>query len=995
MITTVLAASGDAANVGDAIIRLGVQNLLDAAGLDREDYFVCKHCADTLHRQLPGERRALEDKVLQADMIIGAGTPFLWNLGEGDHRCSSIYWIKPIWKDRIRKVCRDVPVLNLGIGAVQALSAPEAILSEDPECRAFLLWALSVCRLTTVRDPFAQRVYRAMGQDVPLLPCPAFLSARDYPPPPDRHGPIVLNYMEGGGHFRIDDRLDPGRWRATFEAVIKNLRARGERVIFTAHSAQEVHWAERWAADDEIVLLKTAEQALAVYGQARAGLVNRVHAAIPLAGMGRRVILVGADTRLWAAEVCGAAIRTEWDADAEELTRILLASSDRAHWQHEQTGRVREQTQSQYLALISPYLPTPATATRMTAAKAARDQVTSILITRLDGLGDIVLGTSLLMGLHQRWPDARITLVVRPQHSTIAAVLPEWVSVAALPFDPREPLNRVASAIADDLDRLAVRQSPDICILGEYNRVWAAEILAVLVNAERVISFDGPSGLNRTHRDLLEVLAIGDRHLGHETVGTAVATPEPSKYGLLLSELGAGRLPLPVVIVPTEAQVRTAAVWERLGLRPTETVVCFPGSGDGLDKSLDAGQWGAIARHLADRHGRSVLVLGGAHDERTVQAVEAAGLPATARVFQIPAGDFGLLAALLNDSAGYVGTDTGPMHVAAVLDRPTLGVFGGGHWPRFQPVGRRTLALRMPLHCYGCEWLCPFEKRHCIKDIPLDSLLAAVDRLLSGAVDHDPLVPEVIDAPAPDLSAAVVAATMRLHRSWLGLNHKLMEVAGQPGGPPPTESSTPLGERGRALAAINETLAEMTRQNEARDQAIAANNAALAEMTRQNEGRDQAIHALQQQVHQHVQALAAMTGQNEQRDGAIAALQEQVHRHVQSLGAMTLANAERDTAIAHVNEVLAAMTRHNEQRDEAIAALNRALADVSGRLAENTAGSAQRDERQDREILEWRRQITAVQEELANLRRRSVRVPNWLYNRLYRLTGAHGPRGTG
>ncbi len=981
MITTVLAASGDAANVGDEIIRLGVQNLLDAAGLDREDYFVCKHCADTLHRQLPGERRALEDKLLQADLIIGAGTPFLWNLGEGDHRCSSIYWIRPVWKDRIRKVCRDVPVLNLGIGAVQALNAPEAILSEDPECRAFLLWALSVCRLTTVRDPFAQRVYRAMGQDVPLLPCPAFLSARDYPPPPDRNGPIVLNYMEGGGHFRIDERLDPERWRATFAAVIENLRARGERLIFTAHSAQEVDWAKPWASDDEIVLLKTPEQALAVYGQARAGLVNRVHAAIPLAGLGRQVVLVGADTRLWAAELCGAVIRTEWDAQAEELTRLLVNSSERVHQQHEQTAHVREQTQAQYLALISPYLPTAA-ATRMTAEKTTRDTVTSILVTRLDGLGDIVLGTSLLLGLHQRWPDARITLLVRPQHSNIAAVLPKWVIAASLPFDPREPLNRVASAIADDLDRFALGQHPNICILGEYNRVWAAEILAALVDAERVVSFDGPSGLNRTHRDLLEVLAIGDRPLGHETVETNVGTPEPSKYGRLLSKLGVDRLPLPAVIVPDEARLRAAAVWDRLGLRPEETIACFPGSGDGLDKSLDAGQWAAVARFLADRHGRSVLVLGGADDRRTTQEVEAAHLPVAARVFQIPAGDFGLLAALLSESAGYIGADTGPMHVAAVLGRPTLGVFGGGHWPRFQPVGRRTLVLRMPLPCYGCKWLCPFEQRHCIKDIPLDAVLAAVDRLLSGAVDHDPLVPEVIDAPAPDLSAALVAATMRLHRSWLELNHKLLEVAGQPGGPPRTELSTTLEIHGRAMAAINETLSEMTRQNEARDQAIAVINVTLVALTRQNEARDQAIAqhsatlaAMTRQNEARDEAIAAgnrtlaeMTGQNEVRDRAIGALQDQVHRQLQALAEMTAANRARDEAIAAVNRTLAEMSIANGARDETMAAIHRTLAEMT-----------QQNQRRDDALVEYTRSATAqiahLDELLADLRRRTVRIP--------------------
>ncbi len=37
----------------------------------------------------------------------------------------------------------------------------------------------------------------------------------------------------------------------------------------------------------------------------------------------------------------------------------------------------------------------------------------SILVTRLDGLGDIVLSTGLLLGLHQLWPYAGITMLLR------------------------------------------------------------------------------------------------------------------------------------------------------------------------------------------------------------------------------------------------------------------------------------------------------------------------------------------------------------------------------------------------------------------------------------------------------------------------------------------------------------------------------------------------------------------------------------------------------
>lgn len=51
-----------------------------------------------------------------------------------------------------------------------------------------------------------------------------------------------------------------------------------------------------------------------------------------------------------------------------------------------------------------------------------------------------MLSTGLLHGLHQLWPDAGITMLVRPPHGGVAAILPDWLNVPALPFDPRVSL---------------------------------------------------------------------------------------------------------------------------------------------------------------------------------------------------------------------------------------------------------------------------------------------------------------------------------------------------------------------------------------------------------------------------------------------------------------------------------------------------------------------------------------------------------------------------
>ena len=67
-----------------------------------------------------------------------------------------------------------------------------------------------------------------------------------------------------------------------------------------------------------------------------------------------------------------------------------------------------------------------------------------------------------------------------------------------------------------------------------------------------------------------------------------------------------------------------------------------------------------------------------------------------------------ILAALIADSALFLGNDTGAMHLAAALDVPIVAIFGGGTWPRFTPTARRGLVLVQPLPCFGCGWDCAF-----------------------------------------------------------------------------------------------------------------------------------------------------------------------------------------------------------------------------------------------------------------------------------------------
>jgi ADP-heptose:LPS heptosyltransferase len=516
------------------------------------------------------------------------------------------------------------------------------------------------------------------------------------------------------------------------------------------------------------------------------------------------------------------------------------------------------------------------------------ESVETILATRLDGLGDIVLGTMLLSGLHRRWPGATITLLVRPQLIGVGAVLPDWVRILPLPFDPRAPVGECETEIVEKFRAFAPLCRADVAVIAEYNRTWAGEIAVGLSGAAHVMAFDGPTGLNLSHQEICAQLRVDPSQAGWQLISAAAEEREPGKYVKFLDALGIdGKSCAPELVVREDDRGRAEAQWGDVGLIPGETIVCFPSSGEGLARSLEPAVWARWIAHLTTR--RPVVLLGGTSDASVLDAIAECGPPGGVRRMLVPADDTGLLAAVLEKAGAYVGMDTGPMHVAATLGVPTLGVFGGGHCAeRFLPVGPRAAAVRMPLGCYGCDWHCPFDSRLCIKNIPEDKLIEAGDAFLEGVHNAVARSPRAFDIAAPaDLPAAVLGPVMRQHRRFLTLNHALSE---------------------HHVRLARES-AHQTEQIAALSVALRSAAASIADIARQNHERGEAMAQVRN-------VLARMTEDNRQRDAAIAHLNE-------TLAEMTRQNAARDAAINHVNETLAEMTLRNAGRDAAIATASR------------------------------------------------------------------------
>ena len=130
-------------------------------------------------------------------------------------------------------------------------------------------------------------------------------------------------------------------------------------------------------------------------------------------------------------------------------------------------------------------------------------------------------------------------------------------------------------------------------------------------------------------------------------------------------------------------------IHERLAEAGLENLVIInPGAGWGA-KRWPAQRYGAVARALACCGLRSVVNYGPGEDQLAREAEQASEGAAKAFAFSLTE-----LIALTRRAKLFIGGDTGPLHLAAALQVPTVAIFGPTDPARNGPYGARSVVLR-------------------------------------------------------------------------------------------------------------------------------------------------------------------------------------------------------------------------------------------------------------------------------------------------------------
>jgi heptosyltransferase-2 len=322
---------------------------------------------------------------------------------------------------------------------------------------------------------------------------------------------------------------------------------------------------------------------------------------------------------------------------------------------------------------------------------------------RYSALGDVVLATSVLDPLLERFPGARIEWVTDAPYAALLEGLPQLAAVHAVARD---------AAGAASL-RARLRRGFDLAV--DLQNKVRSRALARVAAPERVTFRRRSPGAA-----LLAVLGR-DRPLAR-----AHAT---ALYAEALAPLGVAR---PGALhVHLSASARALAA-DALAPARRPIVAIAPGA-RWATKRWPAERFAAVADALA-ADGASIVLAGGPGDREAFAAVRAA-MRAT------PAADLSplpieALAAALAEARLLVACDSGPVHLASAVGAPALALFGPTSVVRWgpPPPGR---ALSLGLACAPCSnhggELCPEGHHRCLADLLPDHVVTAAREMLAGA----------------------------------------------------------------------------------------------------------------------------------------------------------------------------------------------------------------------------------------------------------------------
>jgi heptosyltransferase-2 len=326
------------------------------------------------------------------------------------------------------------------------------------------------------------------------------------------------------------------------------------------------------------------------------------------------------------------------------------------------------------------------------------------LVVAPSWIGDAVLSHPLLVRLKEADPARAIDVLAPPWALPVYRRMPEVAHAIALPFGH------------GDLQLAARRR------FAQSLRPYARAVVLPNSWKSALVPWHAGIAVRTGYRGEMRYGVLNDlRVLDPEAVPLIA-----ERYAALAQPRGeALRRPLPQPRLAVDEAARHATL-ARLGVALDRPVAALaPGAEYGPAKRWPARHFASLARTLRER-GFQVWLLGSAKDADVtaeIQRLTGTGcLDFAGRTSLDEAID------LMSFARHVVTNDSGLMHVAAALDRPTAAIFGSSSPAFTPPLSPHARVISLRLACSPCfQRTCPLGHTNCLETLDPARVLEALD----------------------------------------------------------------------------------------------------------------------------------------------------------------------------------------------------------------------------------------------------------------------------
>ena len=351
------------------------------------------------------------------------------------------------------------------------------------------------------------------------------------------------------------------------------------------------------------------------------------------------------------------------------------------------------------------------------------NDIKRILIVEMQGFGDTLAVLPTAKALKEKFPEAKLTLITQK----VAKDLFKNSHI----FDEIIPLgiSKTKLGVTDFIRSISkLRQVEyDLLIIPSWSLRHTA--VSLIIRSKAKLGYLHDYSLRLTYHNDFPVEArnivtkkeakyFKEEHI----IIRALKTLEP--LGIQNEEVR-----YQIEVFPKERIYVSELLQRRFGLNEGQDFIIISPGAVWKERAWSLKNWKKLIEMLSARNNLKFIIIGSA-EERETYSLLCDGLRSINLCGQL---NLSQLAALIEKCFAFIGVDSGPMHLAAALNKPVVALFGPNIPEVSGPKGDLNFVVQKEMQCRPCNQdYCPVPKgKRCMDLISPEDVLRAYNHLMT------------------------------------------------------------------------------------------------------------------------------------------------------------------------------------------------------------------------------------------------------------------------